>query len=241
MRACLCRGSGAALRGAADSAPTDNPSSAGVNVCDLDTRTGRIDHLPIPHVDTYMVDNALRAEEDEVAGLRRGFVDRCSHILVALCSRSGNTDSSFVECVVDKSGAVKAARTAATPNIRRTEIFVRFADNGITRCAATRGRCPRQLFRDLIEPLREPEIVAVLDFDLQIIRFVFFVVRIGDRQKIRLNGFCDVDAAEGNLGFCASREISAAHRCTCFHGGSVDALRSTTSGIVSMTPAGKEK
>ena len=241
MRACLCRGSRAALRGAANSAPTDNPGSAGVDVCDLDARTGRIDHLPIAHVDTHVVNNALRAEEDEIAGLRCGFIDRCSHILVALRSCSGNIDSSFVERVVDKTGAVKAARTAAAPNIRRAEVFVRFADNGITRCAATGGRCPGQLFRDLIEPLREPEIVAVLDFDLQIVRFVFFVVRIGDRQKIRLNGFCDVDAAEGNLGFCASREISAAHRCTCFHGGSVDARRSTTSGIVSMTPAGKEK
>ena len=139
MRACLCRGSRAALRGAANSAPTDNPGSAGVDVCDLDARTGRIDHLPIAHVDTYVVDNALRAEEDEIAGLRCGFIDRCSHILVALRGRSGNADPGFVERVVDKTGAVKAARTAAAPNIRCTEVYVCLAENSIARRAAARG------------------------------------------------------------------------------------------------------
>ena len=50
-----------------------------------------------------------------------------------------DADPGFVERVIDKTGAVKAARTAAAPNIRCTEVFVCFADNGITRCAAARG------------------------------------------------------------------------------------------------------
>ena len=84
----------------------------------------------------------------------------------------------------------------------------------------------------------QPEVVSVLNFDLQAVGFILLIVRIGDKQQIRLNGFRNIHAAESNLCLCAARDVPITHFFTCFHGGNLDALRSGTSGIVSIMPAG---
>ena len=93
----------------------------------------RMDELVVADVDADVADVAAAGiEAEDIAGLK------VAHGNAVVGLIAGDTVERVAELavhIVDKTGAVKAARTAAAPNIRRAEVFVRFADNGITRCA----------------------------------------------------------------------------------------------------------
>ena len=89
------------------------------------------------------------------------------------------------------------------------------------------------------EPLFEPDIIPVLELQLQVVCFVRLLVGIGGREKIGANAGGDVCALKENLCRNAARLVRIAHPTTCFQGGMASSTRSTGSGSFKTMPAGK--
>ena len=77
-----------------------------------------------------------------------------------------------------------------------------------------------------------------MELDLNVIRFVRLIVRIGERLEVGANGLSDVNAGKGYLHRSTADQILIAHGLTCFQGGSVSLVRSGISGSTRTIPAG---
>ena len=104
-------------------------------------------------------------------------------------------------------------------------------------CALCGGGDGRRL-DGVVQPLLQPNAVPVLELDLQVVRLVLLVIRVGQRQEVGADRRCDVGAAEDDLRRGAAGLIAVAHPATCFQGGRELDTGSTASGIVRTIPAG---
>ena len=89
------------------------------------------------------------------------------------------------------------------------------------------------------QPLLEPDVIAVLKLQLQVVGFVCLFVGVCSRQEIGAHTAGDVRALEEDLRRDAASLIRATHPTTCFHGGMASLTSSTGSGSFSTIPAGK--
>ena len=139
--------------------------------------------------------------------------------------------------------AVRCGRSVGAPVMRPAKELHYIADLRDVLCRFF-GRCLRSLLfggcciEHVLDPLLHPWAVPVLKHNLQIVRFVGLVVRVGQRFEIAFDIVCDIHALKGQAG--RSPSCGIAHRLTFFQGGmlSMSVVAASTSGRFRTIPAG---
>ena len=114
---------------------------------------------------------------------------------------------------------------------------IRIDDNPLLSVADMNAKCRR--LDGLLQPIFQPHGIPVLEFDLQIVRFILLVVRVGKGQQIPPYGAGDIRPVKGHLHGSAAGKALVAHPAAPFHGGSVSLAFFVISGSVRTIPAGK--
>ena len=99
--------------------------------------------------------------------------------------------------------------------------------------------CRSRSLNHFLQPTCQPDVIPVVNPDLQIVRPILFVVGIGDRQQVGLDILSNVHARKFDFHRSPASLIRFAHACLRFHGGRVSLIFLTGSGSASTIPAGK--
>ena len=125
--------------------------------------------------------------------------------------------------------------TQAARTLRQTDI--RIDDNPMLTAADMNAKCRR--LDGLLQPIFQPHGIPVLEFDLQIVRFILLVVRVGGGQQVGLDGFGNIHTVKGDFNLCPAGILIVAHFAPRFHGGRVARIFFSGSGRTRTIPAGK--